>query len=89
MLACGLDTFTDYLKTPMSLGWTLSNLVLGCLEFKPVFVAANQWDVALNVIEWGAGWMTKAHAVASNTPSGNTFVGQVCNHVMHHMFVSL
>ncbi|WIA11041.1 hypothetical protein OEZ85_011194 [Tetradesmus obliquus] len=67
----------DYLKCPLPLGWSLSNLALAAVEYKPALVAAGQWELLLNITKWGADWLIKGHVMASDTPSGNAFVGQV------------
>ncbi|WIA30941.1 hypothetical protein OEZ86_000991 [Tetradesmus obliquus] len=67
----------DYLKCPLPLGWSLSNLALAAVEYKPALVAAGQWGLLLNITKWGADWLIKGHVMASDTPSGNAFVGQV------------
>lgn len=38
----------------------------------------GQWDIALRNIRWGVDWLVKAHVTASDTPTANVFVGQVC-----------
>jgi hypothetical protein len=65
------------LKCPLSLGWSLSNLALAAVEYKPALVSSGQWEMLMNVLKCGADWMIKGHVTASDTPSGNAFVGQV------------
>jgi hypothetical protein len=67
----------DYLKCPLSLGWSLSNLAFAAVEYKPALVASGQWEMLMNILKWGTDWMIKGHVMASDTPSGNAFVGQV------------
>jgi hypothetical protein len=67
----------DYLKCPLPLGWSLSNLGLAAVEYKAPLVASGQWEMLLNILKWGADWLIKGHVKASDTPSGNAFVGQV------------
>lgn len=78
--ACFCIMFADYLKCPLPLGWSLSNLALAAVEHKPALVAAGQWELLLNITKWGADWLIKGHVMASDTPSGNAFVGQVGTH---------
>jgi endoglucanase len=56
----------------------MANLALSMMEFRDAYISAEQWDVALRLVKWGTDWLMKAHVKASDTPSENAFVGQVC-----------
>lgn len=79
------------------MGWTVANLALSAFEFKDTHMMFGQWDKALRNIGWGADWLMKAHVTASDTPTANVFVGQVCmqadqcwgRHVLTHVLNSI
>lgn len=70
--------FADQIKAPHPRGWAVSNLALSAFEFKETHVIYGQWDIALRNICWGVDLLVKAHVTASDTPTANVFVGQVC-----------
>ena len=67
----------DYLKCPHAMAWGTTNLIFSVLEFKQVYEASGQLNVALGTIKWALDWLVKAHVKAGNSPGDNAFVGQV------------
>jgi hypothetical protein len=63
------------------MGWAVANLALSAYEFKDTHMMFGQWEHALRNIGWGVDWLVKAHITASDTPTANVFVGQVCREV--------
>jgi hypothetical protein len=48
------------------------------MEYKDTYIMFGEWENAKRGIAWGVDWMVKAHITASDTPSANVFVAQVC-----------
>eukprot|EP00775_Hariotina_reticulata_P012172 gene12172-12310_t len=85
-LAGGYYDAGDYLKCPMALAWTMTNLAFSAMEFRNAYTASGQWDIAMRVIKWGTDWLVKAHVKASDNPADNAFVGQVSARPDHWYF---
>lgn len=72
------SALTDYLKCAHPLGWAVANLAFSVMEFKDAYKSSGNYDVAVRAIKWGTDWLLKGHVSASDDPSQNAFVGQVC-----------
>jgi hypothetical protein len=59
------------------MAWGTTNLIFSVLEFRQVYEASGQLNVALGTIKWALDWLVKAHVKAGNSPGDNAFVGQV------------
>jgi endoglucanase len=79
-LTGGYHDAGDLVKFGLPEEWSMNMLAWGLLDYKQGYVAAGQYQTALDNLRWGDDYIISAH------PSANVFYGQVADPNVDHKY---